>query len=457
MTETGAQLFARLESRRCLKDVEPRLFPEDGGPENGDVVEIFGPEGTGKTELLYHLLSRCLLPLTAGGLEVSVVFVDTDYSLDLLRLVNILDQRLQAQTAPPAGPDEALLRSCLSRLLVLHCCSSSQLLLTLHFLETSFAARPDLSLLLVDSISAFYWLDRAEGGASYSKQEEKLNKCSELLGRLLRDYKITVFATCHSIRHNSNSSALSSASATSSSCTPSSSSAPSSSSSSSSSAPSTSLDSDKPYLCRAWQKLVSHRLTCSRSETVPKMAASAPPPPPSSSSLLAEAPERSSSGSSRPTVQSGTSGLMTAAASPELPSRRSVRGAQVAIPAHQSLIPSDLRSLAGLGLGQGWTGHRENREFSRWADAVLGRSGLNNVMHIMCYKQTAAQQPSAGSAPAPPAAPAHSRQKVITAQVVVHVFSRLRLSVVFMCIALGFERKTAPDTHRERPRHRAFT
>lgn len=30
------QLFARLEARRCLKDVEPRLFPAHGGPEHGD-------------------------------------------------------------------------------------------------------------------------------------------------------------------------------------------------------------------------------------------------------------------------------------------------------------------------------------------------------------------------------------------------------------------------------------
>lgn len=30
------QLFARLEARRCLKDIETRLFPEDGGPDHGD-------------------------------------------------------------------------------------------------------------------------------------------------------------------------------------------------------------------------------------------------------------------------------------------------------------------------------------------------------------------------------------------------------------------------------------
>lgn len=51
---------------------------------------------SGKTELLYHLLCRCVLPVTAGGLEVDVVFVDTDYNLDMLRLVSILDNRLNS-------------------------------------------------------------------------------------------------------------------------------------------------------------------------------------------------------------------------------------------------------------------------------------------------------------------------------------------------------------------------
>lgn len=241
------QLFARLEARRCLKDIEPRLFPEDGGPTHGEVVELYGAEGTGKTELLYHLLCRCVLPVESGGLEVDVVFVDTDYSLDMLRLVSILDSRLSAARStgsPSVGADEAVLRSCLSRLLVVHCSSSSQLLLTLHFLETTLTSRPSLALLLIDSISAFYWLDRSEGGASYARQEEKLSKCSELLGRLLRDYRITVFATCHTIRRSY--------------------SGPSSSSSSSSHTASS--DSTRPFLCRPWQRLVTHRLLCSKEE-----------------------------------------------------------------------------------------------------------------------------------------------------------------------------------------------
>uniref|UniRef100_A0A672HA65 RecA family profile 1 domain-containing protein n=1 Tax=Salarias fasciatus TaxID=181472 RepID=A0A672HA65_SALFA len=259
MNESGAQLLARLEARRSLKDIEPRLFPDGGGPESGEVVELFGTEGTGKTELLYHLLCRCVLPEAAGGLQVDVVFVDTDYSLDMLRLVSVLDGRLNAGDAtrlslrtprfpwtgePQQGrtrvseclclcPDEEALSSCLSRLLVVHCSSSSQLLLTLHFLETSLSARPGLSLLLIDSISAFYWPDRSAGGASVTKQEETLTKCSELLGRLLRDYRVTVFTSCHPIRRSGAGS---------------------------------SSDWDRPFLCRSWQRLVTHRLLCSRQE-----------------------------------------------------------------------------------------------------------------------------------------------------------------------------------------------
>ncbi|XP_056868905.1 DNA repair protein XRCC2 [Takifugu flavidus] len=244
MTESGAQLFARLEARRCLKDIEPRLFPAHGGPEHGDVVELHGPEGTGKTELLYHLLCRCVMPTAAGGLEVEVIFVDTDYSLDMLRLVSILDRRLSeahSSGAASAAAPELALRSCLSRLLVVHCSSSSQLVLTLHLLETSFLSRPGLALLLIDSISAFYWLDRSEGGGSTTKQEEKLSKCSLLLARLLRDYRITVFATCHAIRRNFAGLPASS-------------------------------DSARPHLCRSWQRLVKHRLLCSREETVDSMS-----------------------------------------------------------------------------------------------------------------------------------------------------------------------------------------
>ncbi|XP_061122400.1 DNA repair protein XRCC2 isoform X4 [Syngnathus typhle] len=237
MTESGAQLFARLDGRRSVHDIEPRLFPPHAGPGPGAVVELYGTEGTGKTELLYHFLCRAVLPVDAGGLQLEVLFVDTDYSLDVLRLVGILDARLggAGSSSRPRQPAEARVRECLSRLLVAHCNSSRQLLATLHALETRLASRPGLAFILLDSASAFYWPDRGEGGASVSKQEEKLSKCSQLLGALLRDYRISVFASCHSNQRRCSHTSSSSFS----------------------------------HLCRPWQRLVTHRMLCSRQEVAP--------------------------------------------------------------------------------------------------------------------------------------------------------------------------------------------
>ncbi|KAI5630550.1 DNA repair protein XRCC2, partial [Silurus asotus] len=247
MAENGAQLLARIEGRRSLEDIDQNVFPVNGGPLQGDVIEFHGVEGSGKTEMLYHLLIRCILPTRSGGLEVEVVFVDTDYHFDMLRLVSILESRLTS-SSPPQSEMEEVVRSSLRRLSVLHCSSSVQLLLTLHYLEGVVCSRPALCLLVIDSISAFFWIDHANGGDSLTRQEANLRKCTEILDRLRRDYGVVVFATMHAVMRNYSSS--------------------SGSSEPSGSAPSwkRNSDFDKQYLCRSWQKLLTHRLLFSKSE-----------------------------------------------------------------------------------------------------------------------------------------------------------------------------------------------
>ncbi|XP_066544354.1 DNA repair protein XRCC2 isoform X2 [Amia ocellicauda] len=199
--------------------------------------------------MLYHLVARCILPAEHGGLEAEVVFVDTDFHFDMLRLVAVLEHRL------PRSSEEAL-RSCLHRLFVAHCGGTAQLLLTLHYLEGLFCSRPTLSLLVLDSVSTFYWTDRG-GGEGVASQELGLRKCAELLQRLLRDYRLVLVATTQAIMRNYPAAD---------SCGAADGSSSSSSSSSWRGWHSTDTDYSKPYLCRAWQKMVTHRLVFSRAD-----------------------------------------------------------------------------------------------------------------------------------------------------------------------------------------------
>ena len=43
------------------------------GLAGGDVVELFGPEGVGKSETVLNMVVNCILPHDCGGVEVSSV------------------------------------------------------------------------------------------------------------------------------------------------------------------------------------------------------------------------------------------------------------------------------------------------------------------------------------------------------------------------------------------------
>lgn len=206
----------------------------------GDILEFHGPEGTGKTEMLYHLTARCILPKSEGGLEVEVLFIDTDYHFDMLRLVTILEHRLSQSS-------EEIIKSCLGRFFLVYCSNSTQLLLTLYSLETVFCSHPSFCLLILDSLSAFYWIDRVNGGESVNLQESTLKKCSQFLEKLVNEYRLVLFATTQSIMQKTLNSTE----------------GPSSAFNHASDAH---VDY-RPYLCKAWQQVVNHRIFFSKDDS----------------------------------------------------------------------------------------------------------------------------------------------------------------------------------------------
>jgi RecA/RadA recombinase len=78
------------------------------GLAEGQLVEVSGPEGSGKTEVAYHVLAQCILPREwqgrqIGGYGASVFWIDPDKKFSVLRLVMILEHRLRQVLAAPAA------------------------------------------------------------------------------------------------------------------------------------------------------------------------------------------------------------------------------------------------------------------------------------------------------------------------------------------------------------------
>ena len=194
------QLLARLHCKPPLTCLETTLLPDTTAQRS--VYELCGPEGCGKTQLLLHLVVNAILPrhwrgVDIAGLCVGVVYVDLDYKFNMIRLTTILETRIQGALSVSGGDQdpsqvEELIKQCLSRLYVVRCSSSSQFLITLHSLETLLGNNPDISLLVIDSVSEFYWIDRSvSGGTSGRTNTNKL--MVEALRKLLNTYNLVVF------------------------------------------------------------------------------------------------------------------------------------------------------------------------------------------------------------------------------------------------------------------------
>ncbi|KXJ29770.1 DNA repair protein XRCC2 [Exaiptasia diaphana] len=251
--ESAAQLFSRLGSRQPLNGLDSGMFCGiPNGIQPGDVVEFHGAEGCGKTEMLLHLIANCVLPQTwndinLGGHGVQVIFIDTDFHFQVLRLVAILECRIEnakkmltvvSHDADADGANdqnectndiEEFIKTCLSRLYVLRCNNSLELLTSLLSLEQMLMAKPEVCVLMIDSLSAYYWIDRSKGWESTNDQEENMKKIIMIIKKYAKDFLLVVIVTTHAIF-------------------------------------SSSLKSVEPYFCRSWSSVVRYKYLFSRKD-----------------------------------------------------------------------------------------------------------------------------------------------------------------------------------------------
>ena len=167
------------------------------------MVEISGAEGTGKTEILLHLLALIILPksyqdVDMQGAEAKAIFIDLDYKFSIVRLALILEKKIleKCKDKTLSVEDvEALIKQCLSRCLILRCSSSQQFIVTLESLQKTVSEDPNIVAIFIDTISAFYWIDKCAYGENASVLTSNSKLITEALSKLVNGYNLWLVAT----------------------------------------------------------------------------------------------------------------------------------------------------------------------------------------------------------------------------------------------------------------------
>lgn len=142
------------------------------------------------------------------------MIIDTEYKFPMHRIIELLRHRLQSafktqnksafsESGPSTGEIDYFVKSCLERLLYVTCSSSLELLVTLYSIESICNDKPELSLLIIDSISNFLWLDKSLGGQTKQSKEENINEISMLINKLINRYYLVCIATKNLILYRS--------------------------------------------------------------------------------------------------------------------------------------------------------------------------------------------------------------------------------------------------------------
>jgi DNA-repair protein XRCC2 len=197
-SENAEQLFERITNPKHRADnqidIDGRLFPNAIAKSN--ICEVCGESGSGKSDILLHLITRCLLPSrwylnneqayidlsqhscfpeskSTDGHRNKIILIDTDGKFSILKLFNMLELRVKSSIRRYMNQGEVekkqiedFIRECMKNLLIYNCFTNEQFLATLaaceHMIKTEQRKQPNnLKLLFIDSINSnFDYLDK---------------------------------------------------------------------------------------------------------------------------------------------------------------------------------------------------------------------------------------------------------------------------------------------------------
>ncbi|EDV53448.2 DNA repair protein RAD51 homolog 3 isoform X2 [Drosophila erecta] len=153
-----------------------------GGISLGQLVELIGNSGTGKTQMCLQLCLNVQIPKAAGGLEGSALFIDTrqDFHPDRLKGLALKLERQYAHKVP-----EFKAHKMLQKIYYVKCHKLDQLMATVLSCHRHLVEHPDIKLIVIDSLA--FTLRMLENGAH---RYEMLLELHESMRRLQRQHEL---------------------------------------------------------------------------------------------------------------------------------------------------------------------------------------------------------------------------------------------------------------------------
>jgi RecA/RadA recombinase len=170
---TGDELIDQFKRREYLTSGTEGLDSILGGKgfETQKVYEIYGPEGTGKSNLLHQLVCTAYLPPNEGGLGAGTIYMDTEGTFSIKRI---------QQLAPRFGidPEE------ITRNVIKASPPTSDVLLFLCEAQLEkMASQTGARFFCLDSLATHF---RAEFGAERQMMPERQQRASKVIHALKR-------------------------------------------------------------------------------------------------------------------------------------------------------------------------------------------------------------------------------------------------------------------------------
>jgi len=152
-----------------------------GGIETQAITECYGAFGSGKTQLSHQLSVMVQLPKEQGGLDGSVLFIDTENTFRPERI-------MQMAESIGLNPEEAL-----AKVFVGRAYNSDHQILLLDKAK-DMVRDNNIKLIIVDSITSHFRSDYI-GRGTLANRQQKLNQHMHVLQKLADTYNIAVYIT----------------------------------------------------------------------------------------------------------------------------------------------------------------------------------------------------------------------------------------------------------------------